>query len=82
MAQLLVPLFALLPLVSWGSGRRAIGAGLAVVAAFGLIVSPWMARNALVQGSFTLAGGLGEGLAVRTIRLDQEFDFRAPADPT
>lgn len=79
-AQLLVPLFVLLPLVTWGQRRQAIGAGLAVVACYGLVVSPWMARNALVETHFTLAGGLGEGLAVRTIRLDQEFDFRAPAD--
>jgi Dolichyl-phosphate-mannose-protein mannosyltransferase len=79
-AQLLAPLFALLPLAAWSNRRQALGAGLVVVACYGLIVAPWMTRNALVQGSFTLAGGLGEGLAVRTIRLDQEFDFRAPAD--
>jgi hypothetical protein len=37
-----------------------------------------MARNWAVQGAFAIAGGLGEGLAVRTIRYDQQFDFREP----
>ncbi len=46
--------------------------------AFALTVLPWMARNALVQGTFAVAGGMGEGLAVRTIRYDQQFDFREP----
>ena len=32
-------------------------------------------------GTFTIAGGLGEGIAVRTIRYGQRFDFRA-ADPS
>jgi len=41
---------------------------------------PWMVRNRVVHGTFTVAGGLGEGLAVRTIRYDQRFDFRAPAE--
>ena len=36
-----------------------------------------MLRNLFVQGSFTVAGGMGEGLAVRTIRYEQRFDFRA-----
>jgi hypothetical protein len=51
---------------------------LVIAAAYGLTILPWMVRNDIVQGSFSIAGGLGEGLAVRTIRLDQEFDFRAP----
>jgi hypothetical protein len=37
-----------------------------------------MARNQAVQGTFAIAGGTGEGLAVRTIRYDQDFDFREP----
>ena len=77
-AQLLLPLIALLTLAAWPRWRPAGLAALVLVACYAATVLPWMARNAAVQQSFTLAGGLGEGLAVRTIRLDQEFDFRAP----
>ena len=42
------------------------------------VVVPWMARNQAVQGTFAIAGGSGEGLAVRTIRYEQRFDFREP----
>lgn len=80
-AQLLVPLFAVLTLWHWPRWRPAVGAAAMVLACYGLTVLPWMARNASVQGSFTLAGGMGEGLAVRTIRLDQDFDFSPPANP-
>jgi len=52
-----------------------------MVIAFTLVVMPWMLRNLIVQGSFTIAGGMGEGIAVRTIRYGQRFDFR-PADPS
>lgn len=53
--------------------------GMATMAAvYGIVVLPWMLRNAAVQGTFAIAGGSGEGLAVRTIRYEQKFDFRAP----
>ncbi|MCC6175380.1 MAG: glycosyltransferase family 39 protein [Chloroflexi bacterium] len=68
---LLVALPLLLP--RWRLTLQA--AGLTIVV-FGLTVLPWMLRNQLVQGTFAIAGGSGEGLAVRTIRYEQEFDFR------
>lgn len=81
-AQLLVPLLVLIFVGRWPRWRPALGGAIVLLACYGLAVLPWMARNAAVQGSFTLAGGLGEGLAVRTIRLDQDFDFRAaPGTP-
>lgn len=58
--------------------RPALLGTVALVALFGVVVLPWMARNQAVQGTFAIAGGSGEGLAVRTIRYEQRFDFRAP----
>jgi 4-amino-4-deoxy-L-arabinose transferase-like glycosyltransferase len=58
--------------------RQALRPVLAMVVAFAIVVVPWMARNWAVHGAFTIAGGLGEGLAVRTIRYDQQFEFRDP----
>jgi hypothetical protein len=78
-AQLLLPVLALLCLARWAGWRRGLLAAMLLAGCYIATVLPWMARNGAVQGSFTLAGGLGEGLAVRTIRYDQQFDFRAPA---
>ena len=50
----------------------------AMAGLFGVTVLPWMIRNQAVQGTFAIAGGSGEGLAVRTIRYEQQFDFREP----
>src|SRR3954469_23903264 len=50
-----------------------------MLALFGLTVLPRVLRNQAVQGTFAIAGGSGEGLAVRTIRYDQKFDFREPS---
>ena len=58
--------------------RPTLVAGAVLVGCFVLTILPWMARNLAVQGTFAVAGGLGEGLAVRTIRYDQQFDFRDP----
>ena len=80
-AQLLLPVLALLALATWPRWRPSLVALGLLAACYLLVVLPWMARNSAVQHSFTLAGGLGEGLAVRTIRLDQDFDFRAPPGP-
>ena len=68
-----VGLLGLLP--RW---RPALLGAITLVALFGVVVMPWMARNQVVQGTFAIAGGSGEGLAVRTIRYDQKFDFREP----
>jgi 4-amino-4-deoxy-L-arabinose transferase-like glycosyltransferase len=70
---LLVGLPFLLP--RW---RPAIAGVVTMLALFAVVVLPWMARNAAVQGTFAIAGGTGEGLAVRTIRYEQRFDFREP----
>ena len=58
--------------------RPALLGVVTLTALFGIVVLPWMARNQAVQGTFAIAGGSGEGLAVRTIRYEQKFDFRAP----
>lgn len=77
-AQLtLVVLLAMLPMLRPG-WRPALRTGAVMLAVFAATVLPWMARNAVVQGTFALAGGSGEGLAVRTIRYEQQFDFRGP----
>ena len=79
MAQLVVVMLALaLPLLvpRWRPALR--GAAL-LVGLFVLTILPWMVRNEIVQGTFAVAGGSGEGLAVRTIRYDQKFDFSEPA---
>jgi 4-amino-4-deoxy-L-arabinose transferase-like glycosyltransferase len=73
LALLLLALPLLVP--RW---RPALLGAIALVALFGLTVLPWMLRNQAVQGTFAIAGGSGEGLAVRTIRYDQKFDFREP----
>ncbi|HEX3245790.1 MAG TPA: glycosyltransferase family 39 protein [Chloroflexota bacterium] len=77
-AQLLLPLFALWLLYCyWSHKRAAARLVVSMWVAYAVLVTPWMLRNLFVQGSFTVAGGMGEGLAVRTIRYEQRFDFRA-----
>lgn len=66
----------------WVRGITPLSAAALLILCYGITVLPWMVRNVVVQHSFTLAGGLGEGLAVRTIRLGQDFDFRAPSPET
>lgn len=78
-AQLVVMMLVLaLPLLlpRW---RRVLVSAAALVGVFVITILPWMVRNEIVQGTFAVAGGSGEGLAVRTIRYDQQFDFREPA---
>ncbi len=58
--------------------RPAIISAVAMLALYAMVVLPWMARNQAVQGAFAIAGGTGEGLAVRTIRYEQRFNFREP----
>ncbi|MGE3908728.1 MAG: glycosyltransferase family 39 protein [Chloroflexota bacterium] len=77
-AQLVfVLLLAALPLLAPRWRPVLTGAAVAIVA-FGIVVLPWMLRNQAVQGTFAIAGGSGEGLAVRTIRYEQKFDFKEP----
>jgi hypothetical protein len=75
---MLLPLFLLVGLVRLPRWRPALLGSLLLIGAYAAVTLPWLLRNQAVHGSATLAGGLGEGLAVRTIRLEQEFDFRAP----
>jgi hypothetical protein len=58
--------------------RQALLPAAILLGCFAVTVLPWMARNLAVQGTFAIAGGSGEGLAVRTIRYEQQFDFREP----
>jgi 4-amino-4-deoxy-L-arabinose transferase-like glycosyltransferase len=77
-AQLVMVLLVLaLPLLMprW---RPILFGAVALVGVFAVTILPWMIRNEIVQGTFAVAGGSGEGLAVRTIRYDQQFDFREP----
>ncbi|MFN0071427.1 MAG: ArnT family glycosyltransferase [Chloroflexota bacterium] len=83
-AQLVLPMVVIwIAWRYWEDRRRAVLLGSAVCMTYIAIVSPWMLRNLAVQGSFTVAGGMGEGIAVRTIRYEQRFDFRSsdPAEP-
>ncbi len=81
-AQLVLPLFAIWLLWRyWHDRKKALRLVTSMIMAFAILVIPWMLRNVIVQGSFTIAGGMGEGIAVRTIRYEQEFDFRA-TDPS
>ena len=78
-AQLVLVLAAIWLLLMLPRWRPALSGLAVLVVAFGAVVTPWMARNLAVQGTFAIAGGSGEGLAVRTIRYEQRFDFRDPA---
>jgi 4-amino-4-deoxy-L-arabinose transferase-like glycosyltransferase len=77
-AQMIVPLFAVWLLWRYrGQRKTAVRLVMGLCVAFAVVVTPWMLRNLLVHGSFTVAGGMGEGIAVRTIRYEQRFDFRS-----
>ncbi|MCC7105557.1 MAG: glycosyltransferase family 39 protein [Chloroflexi bacterium] len=77
-AQIVLPLAVVAVVVAFPRWKAALRGALVIASMYAVTVLPWMVRNQVVQGSFSIAGGLGEGLAVRTIRLDQEFEFRAP----
>jgi Dolichyl-phosphate-mannose-protein mannosyltransferase len=62
-----------------GRGRLAVG-GLVLLGCLGTVL-PWTARNGLVHGTFTVAGGLGEALIYRTRHADRGFVYREPANP-
>jgi 4-amino-4-deoxy-L-arabinose transferase-like glycosyltransferase len=77
--QLVIALLAVAALALLPRWRTAVNGVLVLLVLFGIVVLPWMLRNQAVHGTFAIAGGSGEGLAVRTIRYDQTFDFREPA---
>ena len=59
--------------------RSALLYAAVLVLCYSAVVLPWAARNRQVHGTLAIAGGVGEGLAVRTIRYEQQFDFREQA---
>lgn len=73
---LVIPLAVALAWLAPGArGRRLLVAGLVLLGCLGT-VTPWMARNAAVHGTFTVAGGLGEALIYRTRHADRSFVYR------
>jgi len=56
-------------------GRLLVGGAL-LVGCLGTVL-PWMVRNQVVHGAFTVAGGSGEALISRTRRHDRGFGFDA-----
>jgi hypothetical protein len=75
-AQAILPLAAL-GVVAWARGWRlgllALGS---LALGYGLVVGPWIARNAVVHGVATLSGGMGDALFTRTHRHDTTFTYR------
>jgi 4-amino-4-deoxy-L-arabinose transferase-like glycosyltransferase len=78
-AQVLIPIFPLVILVSYRSLRRAIVPSALIGAGLVAVVLPWMARNVVVQSSATTAGALGQTLLARTAKHDTGFDWYNPA---
>ena len=73
-ALVLAPLLA--PLLAWLAtttrrGRLLVGGAL-LAGCLGTVL-PWMVRNQLVHGAFTVAAGSGEALVSRTSRHDRGF---------
>jgi hypothetical protein len=72
-AQALIPVLPLVVAVSYGSVRRAARPTLLVAVGLLAVLGPWMARNAMVHGSMTTAGALGQTLLARTAKHDTGF---------
>jgi 4-amino-4-deoxy-L-arabinose transferase-like glycosyltransferase len=72
-AQALIPILPLVLVVSYASVRRAIVPSLLIGAGLLAVMLPWMARNAVVHGSATTAGALGQTLLARTAKHDTGF---------
>jgi hypothetical protein len=72
-AQILIPVLPLMVAVSYWSIRRAIVPALLLGAGLAAVMAPWMLRNALVHGSATTAGALGQTLLARTAKHDTGF---------
>jgi hypothetical protein len=77
-AEVLIPVFPLVILVSYRSLRRAIVPSLLIGAGLCAVMVPWMVRNVVVQGSATTAGALGQTLLARTAKHDTGFDWYDP----
>jgi len=72
-AEILMLVLPLVLVISYGSLRRAVVPSLLIGAGLLVVVVPWMARNAVVQGSATTAGALGQTLLARTAKHDLGF---------
>jgi 4-amino-4-deoxy-L-arabinose transferase-like glycosyltransferase len=72
-AQVLIPVLPFMVVVSYTSVRRAVLPSLMIGAGLVVVMVPWMARNALVHGSATTAGALGQTLLARTAKHDTGF---------
>jgi 4-amino-4-deoxy-L-arabinose transferase-like glycosyltransferase len=72
-AQILIPVLPLMVAVSYWSIRRAIVPALLIGVGLLVIMAPWTLRNALVHGSATTAGALGQTLLARTAKHDTGF---------
>ena len=72
-AQVLIPVLPFMLVVTCGSVRRAVLPSLMIGAGLMAVVVPWMARNAVVHGSVTTAGALGQTLVARTAKHDTSF---------
>jgi 4-amino-4-deoxy-L-arabinose transferase-like glycosyltransferase len=84
-AQLVLPLVLLAVLLALPGWRaRLLATGL-VCLGYGLVVTPWLARNQIVNGSAAISSGLGDALFGRVHLYDRQFDFRdhgpPPSDP-
>src|SRR5215212_5598868 len=72
-AQILIPVLPLVLVVSYASLRRAIVPSLLIGAGLLAVMVPWMVRNAVVHGSATTAGALGQTLLARAAKHDTGF---------
>src|SRR5215212_303464 len=72
-AQILIPVLPLVLVISYASLRRAIVPSLLIGAGLLAVMVPWMMRNAVVHGSATTAGALGQTLLARTAKHDTGF---------
>src|SRR4029079_15432089 len=69
------PVLPLMVAVTYASIRRAIMPGLLIGARLAVVVPAWLARHAVVYGSATTAGVLGQTLLARTAKHDLGFHW-------
>lgn len=72
-AQILIPVLPFVLVVSYASLRRAIVPSLLIGVGLIAVMVPWTVRNAVVHGSATTAGALGQTLVARTAKHDTGF---------
>ena len=81
-AQALLPLALIFASLRPGSTHHRLLSTAALVAAFALVVGPWMVRNLAVQGSLSAGGRLGQSLLASTTRHSRGiFLFDGPTLP-